>query len=105
MMKLMPSPSAPRWKRALDSVLRLTHLEKCDPSDRSDEVEFLRRLCRSLVNDLPPGERCALDLHILHARDRTDLWNLRSRLFGAVSLQFGELVARERLVQLDAHWH
>ena len=39
------------------------------------------------------------------AHDRADLWNLRSHLFGAISLAHGEHVARERLQQLDAHWN
>src|SRR3990167_6976734 len=100
----MPSPSDTRWKRALDSVLRFTRMEKSGPPDDAGEVEFLRQLCRSLVQDLPTEPRCAPDLRILRARDRSGLWNLRSHLFGAVSLQHGEHVARERLQRLDSHW-
>ena len=105
MYNAMPSPSDTRWKRALDSVLRFTRLERSGPPDDAGEVEFLRQLCRSLVQDLPAEPRCALDLRIQRARGRSDLWNLRSHLFGAVSLQFGEHAARERLQRLDAHWH
>jgi len=104
MHTLMQSSSDTRWKRTLDSVLRLARREKLEPDDNPQEVEFLRQLCRSLVNDLPLDARCTLDLRILRARGRDDLWNLRSQLFGAVSLQFGEHVARQRLQQLDAHW-
>ncbi len=100
----MPSPSHPRWKRALDSVLRLARPEREAPRQDEHDLLFLRRLCSSLVHDLPLEPRCALDVRILHARSRADLWNLRSQLFGAVSLQFGEHVARERLQRLDAHW-
>jgi hypothetical protein len=105
MNKAMHSPSDTRWKRALDSVLRFTRLERSGPADDSDEFERLRQLCRDLVRDVPAEPRSVLDLRILRARDRSDLWNLRSHLFGAVSLQFGEHVARERLQRLDAHWH
>ncbi|MFT3954608.1 MAG: hypothetical protein QM722_09540 [Piscinibacter sp.] len=101
----MHSPSHTRWKRALDSVLRLTRLDsRPAPLGDADEMAFLRQLCRSLVQDLPAEPRCALEARVLRARDRGDLWNLRSHLFGAVSLQFGEHVARERLQRLDAHW-
>ena len=106
MFQAMHSPSRTRWKRALDSVLRLTRLDApAVPVDDAQEVEFLRQLCRSLVQDLPGEPRRALEVRILRARDRSDLWNLRSHLFGAVSLQFGEHAARERLQRLDAHWH
>jgi len=105
MYNTMPSPSDTRWKRALDSVLRFTRLERSGPADGTAEVEFLRQLCRSLVQDLPAEPRYALDLRIQRAHGRSDLWNLRSHLFGAVSLQFGEHAARERLQRLDAHWH
>ena len=105
MFEFMPSPSHARWKRALDSVLRLARLEKVESADEAEDVLYLRGLCSSLVEDLPQEPRCALDIRILRARDRRDLWNLRSHLFGAISLQFGEHVARERLQRLDAHWH
>jgi len=104
MNHLMQSPSDPRWKRALDSVLRLAGLDRPAPVDAGEDVEALRQLCRCLVEDLPGESRYTLMLRILHARDRDDLWNLRSHLFGAVSLQFGEHVARERLQRLDALW-
>lgn len=104
MLNLMSSHTDTRWKRALDSVLRLARLERTEPPDESGEVEFLRRMCRSLVQDLPSPQRGPLELRILRSQDRADLWNLRSHLFGAISLAHGEHVARERLQQLDAHW-
>jgi hypothetical protein len=104
MFNLMPSPSDTRWKRALDSVLRLARLERTESPDERGEVECLRQLCRSLVQDLPSPQRGPLELRILRSHDRADLWNLRSHLFGAISLAHGEHVARERLQQLDAHW-
>jgi hypothetical protein len=45
-----------------------------------------------------------LQLGGVESQGRADLWNLRSHLFGAISLAHGEHVARERLQQLDAHW-
>ncbi|WP_209384716.1 hypothetical protein [Rhizobacter sp. AJA081-3] len=104
MVHLMQSHSDTRWKRALDSVLRLARLERTELPDENGEVEFLRQLCRSLVQDLPAPQRGPLELRILRSHDRGDLWNLRSHLFGAISLAHGEHVARERLQQLDAHW-
>lgn len=101
----MPSTSDTRWKRALDSVLRLARLDKPAPAEDEEDILFLRQQISALVQDLPAESRCGLDLRVLQARSRTDLWHLRSALFGAVSLQFGEHEARERLRQLDAHWH
>lgn len=100
----MPSPSDTRWKRALDSVLRLAGLDRPAPDEDEYDLLFLRRLISSLVQDLPAQPRCALDVRILQARSRGELWHLRSHLFGAISLQFGEHEARERLQRLDAHW-
>jgi hypothetical protein len=104
MFSLMSSHSDSRWKRALDSVLRLARLERSGPLDESAEVECIRQLCCSLVHDLPAAQRVPLETRIQRSHDRSDLWNLRSHLFGAISLQHGEHVARERLQQLDAHW-
>lgn len=101
----MPSPSDTRWKRALDSVLRLARVDPPAPASDPADLLFLRRLVSSLAQDLPVDSRCALDLRILQARSRDELWHLRSQLFGAISLQFGEHEARQRLQQLDAHWH
>lgn len=101
----MPSPSDTRWKRALDSVLRLARIDRPMPASDPSELLFLRRLISALAQDLPVDARCALDVRILQARSRDELWHLRSQLFGAISLQFGEHEARQRLQQLDAHWH
>lgn len=101
----MHSPSDTRWKRALDSVMRFARRDRPAPADDEQQMALLRRLCSALVQDLSADARCVLDLRILHARCRSDLWNLRSQLFGAISLQFGEHAARQRLQQLDTHWH
>ncbi len=102
----MPTPSDTRWKRALSSVLKFARREP--PSAHADDerrVLALRTLCLALVQDLPDEPRLSLDARILRARSRSDLWNLRSQLFGAISLRLGEHVARERLQRLDTHWH
>ena len=101
----MPSPSDTRWKRALDSVLRLARLDKPAPAGDCAELLFLRRLIGALVKDLPVDARAALELRVLQSSSRDELWHLRSQLFGAISLQHGEHEARQRLQQLDAHWH
>ncbi len=68
-------------------------------------VETLRALCRELVADLASEERHALTQGLAQARCADDIWQLRSKLYGVISLRHGEHVARERLKRLDAHWH
>lgn len=101
----MPSPSDTRWKRALSSVLKFTGLEPAAADDDERRILALRTLGLALVQDLPDEQRLSLDARILRARSLDELWNLRSPMFGAISLRFGEHVARERLQRLDAHWH
>ncbi len=102
----MTSPSPTRWKRALHSVLRFARVEP-PASDEHEERRTLavRTLCLAIVQDLPDDPRVPLEYRVLRARHLGDLWDLRSNLFGAISLAFGEHVARERLQRLDAHWH
>ena len=68
-------------------------------STRAQAVDMLRALV------LPDDPRLPLEYRVLRARHLGDLWDLRSQLFGAISLAFGEHVARERLQRLDAQWH
>lgn len=101
----MPTFPDTRWKRALDSVLKFARGDKPAPPDGEARVLALRLLCVALVQDLPDDVRLSLDARVLRARSLDELWHLRSSMFGAISLQFGEHVARERLQRLDAHWH
>jgi len=105
MTRLMPSPSQPRWKRALDHALRLTRISGFGDSSAAagadDAAEALRSALHSLIEDLAPDARHMLALRILHARDRDELWHLRSAVYGAVARQLGEQVAQERLRRLD----
>ncbi len=102
----MPSPTDTRWKRALRSVLKFARPHAPAPTlDDERRVMALRTICLALVQDLPDATRRALDTRILRARGLGDLWELRSALFGAISLCLGEHEARERLQRLDAHWH
>jgi hypothetical protein len=102
----MPSPSTSLWKQALWSVLKFTRPEPpASSGDAERRVLAVRTLSLALVQDLPDDPRLTLDARILRARDLDELWNLRSQLFGAISLRHGEHVARERLRRLDAHWH
>ena len=97
----MSTTPAPRWKRTLAHALQFTRRSsRAEPAP----IEDLRELCRSLVADLGAVERLELGLRIAHARSAEDIWHLRSHLFGLISLQHGEHVARERLLQLDTHW-
>jgi hypothetical protein len=103
MTRSMSSPIAPRWKRTLDHALRLTRPAlRLHAPDESDELEYLRALCHELVSDLPQAQRHVIGVVLLHARGRQDILHLRAQLFDAISHQFGERVARERLQRLDA---
>ena len=103
MTRLMPSPSQPRWKRALDHALRLTRISSFGDSSAADDdlAEALRSVLHSLIEDIAPDARHMLALRILHARDRDELWHLRSAVYGAIARQLGEQVAQERLRRLD----
>ncbi|MBX3606106.1 MAG: hypothetical protein KF788_12560 [Piscinibacter sp.] len=99
----MSTPPAPRWKRTLDQAWRLTRPSLgLQPPDPADELESLRALCHELVADLPESQRHVIGVVLLHARGRQDILHLRTQLFDAISHQFGERVARERLKRLDA---
>jgi hypothetical protein len=98
----MSTTPAPRWKRTLAHALQFTRRSaRVEPAPA---IEELRELCRALVADLGAVQRLELGLRIAHARSAEDIWHLRSHLFGVISLQHGEHVARERLQQLDMRW-
>ncbi len=102
----MPSPTDTRWKRALHSVLKFARPQRAAATLEDERRAMaLRTISLALVQDLPDAPRRALDARILRARSVDDLWELRSALFGAISLCLGEHEARERLQRLDAHWH
>ena len=102
----MLSPTDTCWKRALRSVLKFARPQApAQTLDDERRVMALRTICLALVQDLPDETRRTLDTRILRARSLDDLWELRSALFGAISLCLGEHEARERLQRLDAHWH
>lgn len=71
----------------------------------SARVEALRELCHDLIRDLGPGQQLALGLRIGQARAVADFWHLRAYLFGAISIEHGERVARERLQRFDSDRH
>lgn len=101
MLSTMCTTPGARWKRTLLQALAL----RCGPAPReSPSIDSLRDACRGLVADLPPGQRQALLRCIADARQADDIWHLRSHLFGVLSLNFGEHVARGRLKALDTHW-
>lgn len=98
MTRLMSTTPASRWRRSLAEALHLRR--RTEPV----AIDTLRDLCRELVADLASDQQHALGQCIAHARSAEDIWHLRSRLFGAISLRHGEHVARERLRRLDACW-
>jgi hypothetical protein len=95
----MSTTSAPRRRRSL--------VQAWPWKRRTDDVpiDTLVELCRAIVADLGADDRLAVDRGLAHVRGVDDIWHLRSRLFGLISLRHGEHVARERLKQLDAHCH
>ena len=64
-------------------------------------LDTLKCACLELIEDVSPERRSSLSRSILSARHRSDVWDLRSALFGSVSMSFGESVARERMARLD----
>lgn len=102
MTRSMSTPTAPRWKRTLGHALRLTRPALgLSAADEADELEVLRALCHELVADLPQAQRHVIGVILLHARGRQDILHLRAPLFDAVAHEFGERIARERLLRLD----
>lgn len=83
--------------RCLNFLTRRIHgSSRQDPS-----LDTLKCTCLELIEDVNPDRRTALSHSILNARHRGDVWDLRSALFGGVSMSFGEAVARERVARLD----
>jgi hypothetical protein len=103
-MNALMQPPANRWKRTLHQALRLGRAGMYPSAPETEDLDALRGLCHRLVDDLPPVIRHELVLRILHARNRDDLWHLRSQMFSAISMQFGEHVARERIQRLNPYW-
>jgi hypothetical protein len=97
----MNTQAPPRWKLALQSVLHPTRARERREAELADTM---RAVCRELIIDLPLAPRLALSARIEHASRRPDLWTLRACLFDAISMQHGEQVARERLLELDSRW-
>ena len=71
-------------------------------SGRMPEPEQVRRLCVSLLHDVDARERDTVLQRLARLRRADDLWDLRSALFGLVSLHHGESAARARLIEFDA---
>jgi hypothetical protein len=81
----------------LSIVRRVRRLTRSRPS-----LDAMKRLCLELIDDVGPDRRTVLARSIINARHRADMWDLRSALFGTVSLSFGEREARARVARLDA---
>lgn len=71
-------------------------------SGRMPEPEQVRELCSGLLHDIAPREREGVLQRLGRLRRADDVRDLRSALFGLVSLHYGETVARERLTEFDA---
>jgi hypothetical protein len=97
----MSSQAPPRWKLALQSVLKPALVKERRAAELADTM---RAVCHELIADLPTGPRLTLGTRIELATRRNDLYTLRTCLFDAISMQHGEQVARERLASLDANW-
>ncbi len=95
----MNTPSTPRWKQALLSVIHPTR----EKQRRDAELAAtLCAMCQELVTDLPLHARLSVTARIEMSTRRNDVWTLRACLFDAISMQHGERVARERLAWLDS---
>jgi hypothetical protein len=81
----------------LSILRRVRRLTRSRPS-----LESMKHLCLELIDDVGPDRRNVLERSIINARHRADMWDLRSALFGTVSLSFGEREARARVARLDA---
>jgi hypothetical protein len=71
-------------------------------SSRMPAAELVLELCSTLLADIAPRERESVLQRLGRLRRADDLRDLRSALFGVVSVHFGETVARERLSRFDA---
>ena len=96
---IMHPPSVPHWKPSFRPDAGLAALRR--GSAGRDDAEALRSLFHRAIADLPEVLRHELALRILHAANREALWQLRPALFRAISRQFGEQIARERLERMD----
>lgn len=97
----MNTQAPPRWKLALQSVL---HPARTRERREAELADTMRTVCHELISDLPVGPRLALSARIENASHRPDLLTLRACMFDAISMQHGEQVARERLLDLDSRW-
>ena len=68
---------------------------------RLPEPERVHELCTTVLGDIAPRERDVVLNRLSRLRRADDLWDLRSALFGLISLHHGETVARERLSEFD----
>jgi hypothetical protein len=71
-------------------------------SSRLPAAELVFELCSTLLADIAPREREGVLQRLGRLRRADDLRDLRSALYGLISLNFGEGVARERLGAFDA---
>jgi hypothetical protein len=65
------------------------------------DIDALRELCVSLLDDVPAAERQGMLMRLEKMRRADDMWHLRGALFDTISRAHGEAEARERLVILD----
>ena len=91
----------PHWKLVLQSLL---HPARARERREAALADTMRAVCHELISDLPVGPRLSLSARIENASRRPDLLTLRACLFDAISMQHGEQVARERLLDLDTRW-
>lgn len=65
------------------------------------DIDALRELCITLLDDVPAADRQAMLLRLEKMRRADDMWHLRTALFDTISRAHGEGAARARLLILD----
>ena len=65
------------------------------------DMNTVRRFCVELMSDVPQRQREAMLARLETMRRASDLWHLRTALFGVIARQHGEQVAKARLAELD----
>jgi hypothetical protein len=71
-------------------------------ASRLPATERVLELCSTLLIDIAPREREGVLQRLGRLRRADDLRDLRSALYGLISLHYGEGVARQRLGAFDA---
>ena len=65
------------------------------------DMGLMQTFCVELLADVPPMQRDALVDRLATMRRASDLWHVRAALFDVIARHHGELIAQQRLRELD----